>query len=495
MSLSTTTAERTTQLGCPTDVRAYIDLLEKAGELRRISAEVDWKYEAGAIGRLVCERRGPAPFFENVKDYPGQKLAAVLMGPGKPLHARTALALGLDKATPTLELIEIIRERIKHPQKTISVPKREAPCKEVILHGKEANLLQFPIPWLREIDGGRYFGTWCVIVTKDPDTGWSNWATYRCMVKDEQHFAILLSPERQHGGAMWKKYLARNEPMPIAVVIGADPHSHIAAMSPIEHGICEGEIAGALQGQGIRVVRCETSDLEVPANAEMVVEAEVMPGQLVDEGPFGEYTGHSAHRGMLPGARVTCITHRTDPIHTVSIPAKPYDDYHPCAYVMTAAAAKNRLEAHGINEVKSIYYYVPGTAVAAVKPGPGLRSRIISTLQSGPRMLAVGLVLVDEDVDVTNVEDIWWAISSRMNGENYEVIRNVPANMLFPWLTPAQRQRREASVWVMDATFPYDWTPEYLQEHTRVSDFKHAWSEGMKEKVLTRWKEYGYGDI
>jgi len=79
------------------------------------------------------------------------------------------------------------------------------------------------------------------------------------MVKDEQHFAILLSPERQHGGAMWKKYLARNEPMPIAVVIGADPHSHIAAMSPIEHGICEGEIAGALQGQGIREGLAEVS--------------------------------------------------------------------------------------------------------------------------------------------------------------------------------------------------------------------------------------------
>ena len=493
MALTSALPKAETKLACPADTREYIDLLERAGELRRVRAEVDWKFEAGAMSRLVCERRGPAPLFENVKGYPGQQLAAVMMGPTNPLHGRVALALGLDKTTPSLELLEIIRQRIKQPRKTVRV--HAAPCKEVILHGKDADMLRFPIPWIKEIDGGRYVGTWCLIMAKDPDTGWVNMATYRCMVKDEQHFTILLAPARQHGGAILKKYEERGEPMPIALVIGADPHSHIAAMTPIDHGVCEAEIAGALRGEGIPMVACETIDLEVPASAEMVVEAEILPGARGDEGPFGEYTGHAAQRGKLPLARVTCITHRKHPIHTLANMGKPYDDYATCAYLMTAAAAKNRLEAHGIDAVKSVFYYVPGTAVVSIKPGPGVKRQIISALQSGPRMLAVGVVLVDEDVDVTDVEDVWWAICSRMNGENYEVIRNVAANALFPWITPAQRQSHEASVWVMDATFPHDWSPEYRAAHTKISNFKHGWSDSTKQKILARWNEYGYEDI
>jgi len=480
---------------CPTDTREFIELLERAGELRRVRAEVDWKFEAGAMSRLVCERRGPAPLFENVKGYPGQQLAAVMMGPTKPLHGRVSLALGLDKTTPTLELLEIIRQRMKQPQKTVRVQKSAAPCKEVVLHGKDANLLQFPIPWIKEIDGGRYIGTWCLILTKDPDTGWINMGTYRCMVSDEQHFTVLLASTRQHGGAMLKKYEERGKPMPIALVIGADPHSHIAAMTPIDHGVCEAEIAGALQGKSIPMVACETIDLEVPANAEMVVEAEILPGARADEGPFGEYTGHSAHRGKVPRASVKCITHRKNPIHTLANMGKPYDDYATCAYLMTAAAAKNRLEAHGVVAAKSVFYYVPGTAVISIKPGPGVKRQVISALLSGARMLAVGIVFVDEDVDVTDVDDIWWAISSRMNGDSYEVVKNVAANALFPLLTPAQRQSKEQSVWVMDATFPYDWPPEYRADHTKVSDFKNGWSDSTKQQILARWKEYGYEDI
>jgi 4-hydroxy-3-polyprenylbenzoate decarboxylase len=480
---------------CPLDVRQYIDVLEKAGELRRVQTEVDWKFEIGAMSRLVCERSGPAPFFENVKEYPGQKVASVLMGPSKPLHGRTALALGLDKNTPTLELIELIRQRVKGRHKPIDVEKSKAPCKEVILHGKDANLMQFPIPWIKEIDGGRYVGTWCLIITKDPDTGWVNWATYRCMLKDERSFSILLAPTRQHGGGMFKKYEERGEPMPIALVIGADPHSHIAAMSPIAHGICEAEVAGALRGDGVPVVRCETNDLEVPACSEIVIEAEVVPGERTEEGPFGEYTGHAAHRGMTPFARVKCITHRRDPIYTMANMGKPHDDFAPCAMAMTSAVVKNYLEDMGIDEVKSVYYYTPGSAVVAIKPGPGVKRRIVSALQAGPRMLAIGIVFVDVDVDVTSVQDVWWAISSRMNGENYEVIKKVAANMLFPWLTPVQRESHEASIWVMDATFPHNWSPEYRQKHTGIANFENAWSESTRRKILARWKEYGYGDV
>ncbi|MBF6570009.1 MAG: UbiD family decarboxylase [Candidatus Binataceae bacterium] len=481
--------------GCPVDVREYIDLLEREGELRRVKTEVDWKHEAGAMSRLVCERRGPAPLFEKVKDYPGQQLAAVLLGPSKPsLHARTALALGLPKDTPVLELIETVRQRLKAPIAPRQVSREQAPCKEVIVPEREFNLLNFPVPWIKEIDGGRYIGTNDIIVTQDPDTGWTNWATYRCMVKDEKRFSILLQPSRQHGGAVLNKYEAMNRPMPIALVISADPVSHLAATTPMNHLVSEADGTGGLRGEAVQIVKCETNDLAVPATAEIVIEGLVLPNERVEEGPFGEFTGHSAHRGKTPVVQVTAITHRRNPIFTMANMGKPWDDYASCAYVMTPAVAKNRLEADGV-QIKSAYCYVPGVIVISLKPSPGIQKRVVSTLLSGQRLLSPGLVLVDEDVDVTNVEDVWWAICSRMNPENYELIRNSPTSMLNAWLTPAEREARQAGSWVMDATFPHTWSKQYREDHTKVSDFSHGWSESTQQQILARWKDYGYGDI
>jgi len=477
------------------DLREFIDQLEAEGELRRVKAEVDWHHEAGAMSRLACERRGPAPLFENIKGYPGHKLASVLLGPGRPLHARSAIALGVDKAASPLELIEIVRERLRKPIKPVTVTRAQAPCKEMILKGAEANLMKFPAPWIKGIDGGRYVGTWDIVVTRDPDSEWTNWATYRCMLKDEHHFAMLLFPEGQHGGAILRKYEAANRPMPIALVIGAEPLCHMAAIATVNYGVSEAELAGGLMGQGVPLVKCETSDLMVPATAEIVIEAEVLPNQRTDEGPFGEFTGHSAHRGRSPIARVTAITHRRDPIFTMANMGKPYDDYATPGYIVISACAKNWLEDHGI-AVKSVYYYVPDIAVIAVKPAPGLIKKITSVLMSGSRLIyGSGIVFVEEDVDVTNVEDLWWSICSRMHPDRYQVIRDVSLVPLLPWWGPQERALRQSPMWVMDSTFPFEWTSEYREEHTRISDFIHAWTEETKAQVLRRWKEYGYEDI
>ncbi len=491
--VSATIAKET---GSPADLREFLAVLERAGELRRVPVETDWRFEIGAVSRLVTERRGPAPLFEKVKDYPRQQIAAVLLGPSKHmLHARVALALGFDPRTPTLELIEGVRRRLKNPIAPRRLERAKAPCKEVVLRGKEINLLGFPVPWIKEtLDGGRYIGTWDMIIAKDPDSGWVNWATYRCMVKDNDHFTILLQPAAQHGGAILQKYEAIGKPMPIALVVGADPASHLASIASLEYGVSEAEAAGGLRGSAVELVKCETNDLEVPANAEIVIEAEVLPGERVDEGPFGEYTGHSAQRGQTPVARVTCITHRRDPISTMANMGKPWDDSAIPGAVTSAALAKNRLEAHGI-EINSIYYYVPAIAVISLRPRAGLQKQVIATLLSGERKVMEGMVFVDEDVDVTNVEDVWWAICSRMNPSNYEVVRGVPANPLCPSLTPLERECHESSLWVMDATIPYHWSQQYREDHTKVSDFTHGWSEETKRKILARWKDYGYGDV
>ena len=253
------------------------------------------------------------------------------------------------------------------------------------------------------------------------------------------------------------------------------------------------DASGALRGEGLAVVKCEMSDLLVPASAETIVEAEIWPGELVEEGPFGEYTGHATKRGKVPLARVTAITHRRNPIHALANTGKPWDDCGVLMSVMTSAIAKNRLEDHGI-EVKGVYQYAPGVLALSLTSRPGIHQRIIATLLSGNR-LAYGILFVDEDVDVTDAEDLWWAICTRMHPDSYNVVHNVGIHFLMPWLTPQERERREAGLWVMNASFPHDWNKEYRDIHSVVSDFKHGFSEETKNAVLGRWVEYGYGDV
>lgn len=475
------------------DLRAYLEKLEAEGELLKVGAEVDAHLEIGAITRRACERRAPAPLFENIKGYPGHRMAGVLMGPGKPVHSRIAIALGLDKATPPLALIEYFRERLRTPQPPTLTTSANAPCKEVILRGDDADLMSLPNPWIKEIDGGQYVGTWDIVVTKDPDSGWTNWGVYRCMVKDNRSFAILLFPGSQHGGSIFSKYEMRGKPMPLALVIGADPLCQLAAITSCPTGVSEAGIAGGLMGESPRLVKCETSDLEVPASAEIVIEAEITPGERTEEGPFGEYTGHTAHRGMTPMARVKCITQRNNPIFTMANMGKPWDDSAPALSILQSALAKDRLLAHGV-PVKSVYYHAPSTAVVvSISSRPGVAKKVVSVLTSGHRVvIGPGIVIVDEDVDVTDLEDVWWAITTRMHPDRYEVFRGVSANPLIPFLTPEERAARETSLWIMNATFPPGWSPEYRNTHTQVADFKHAWSDEVKHKVIERWTEYGY---
>ena len=246
------------------DLREFLKVLEAGGELQRVVAEVDWNLEAGAISRLVCERQEPAPLFEHIKGYPDHRMAGVLLGPGRPLHARLAMAMGLeDRTVGPLDLIERIRHGLNNPRKPISVARGDAPCKEVVIPKEKVNLLDLPAPWIKSIDGGRYIGTWDIVVIKDPESGWVNWAIYRCMVKDEKSFAILLLPSAQHGGHIFAKYEAAGKPMPIALVIGAHPLLHLAAISNLDYDFSEADAAGGLLGEGVPLVRCETSDLEV----------------------------------------------------------------------------------------------------------------------------------------------------------------------------------------------------------------------------------------
>ncbi|MBC7337535.1 MAG: UbiD family decarboxylase, partial [Clostridia bacterium] len=194
--------------------------LEREGELCRVKAEVDWNLEIGGILQEVFDRgNGPALLFENIKDYK-DTWCTQLFTASMSSYRRIALMLGVPKETPYPELIKIWRERAKKPIKPVIVD--GGPVKENIIKGGEVDLLQFPTPYWHKLDGGRYFGTFHGVVTKDPDTGWCNVGMYRMMLHDRYTTGLAI-PTGQHIWEHWRKWRKRGQNMPVAVVIGWDP--------------------------------------------------------------------------------------------------------------------------------------------------------------------------------------------------------------------------------------------------------------------------------
>jgi UbiD family decarboxylase len=479
------------------DLRQYIDRLDAEGELQRVSAEVDPDLEIGAITRRAFDLRAPAPLFESLRGYPrGHRVLTAPIGPSAPsLHARIALAMDLPKDTPPLSLIDTFVDRVRRPIPPVLVP--TGPCKEHIFRGDQVDLTKLPIPRTHGVDGGPYLGSWSIVVVKDPDTGWVNWSIYRAMVSDPKTLCLLLHRAQQHGGHIYfNKYEPRNKPMPIAIAVGTDPLSSLAAAAAFPFGVEEGAMAGGLRGKAVDVVRCETVDLEVPASSEIVVEGFVPPHTRRPEGPYGEYTGYAIHAEPTPIIEVSCVTHRSDPIFTMANMGKPWDDNAVAASITTSSVALQALRSAGIR-VKSVYVTAPPLSViVSAPPVPGSGLKIASVLWSGATRTDLPyVIIVDEDIDVTDLRDVWWALMTRLHPKNgIHQVNDKVANPLIPWLTPEERRDRHTWGAFLDARFPHTWTAEYRDTHTRVVDFENGWPAEIRERVLRRWTEYGFAD-
>ena len=296
------------------DLRQFMTLLDKEGELRRITAEVDWNRELGAIARRVLEKKGPALLFENIKGYTTGRCTKVFTG-GLGDARRLALALGYSKDSPSKELVQHVMR--KNRETIAPVVVRTGPVKEVVVRGKAVDQTEFPVPKWNFREGGRYIHTFSGIVTRDPETRVMNVGIYRGMIGKKNTAPMLLIKGGQHWGQHFAKYATRGEPMPVACVIGWDPIMEFLAGSPVPAGVCEWDVAGGYRGEAAELVRCETVDLEVPATAEIVIEGFISddPETWELEGPFGEFTGYvSDIPTPRPTMQVTCITHRSDPI-------------------------------------------------------------------------------------------------------------------------------------------------------------------------------------
>ncbi len=472
------------------DLREFISALDKTGDVVHIRKEVDWDKEAGAINRRVHEMWGPALLFEKIKDYPdGFRIFGGSLG----TFRRVAIALGLPPDTPVREIYDEYERREEHPIKPVVV--KDAPCKENIIPGEDVDVYRFPAPMVHEGDGGRYIGTWDIVVSKDPAGEGANWGMYRFMIHNKRHIVGFPRYHSHLARVLNQQYVPGKKPMPMALVLGAEPLCHQAAGTAYGKGLYEAEFAGALRQAPVELVKCETSDLLVPATAEVVIEAEILPDATAMEGPFGEYPGYrTGGTRMAVVARIKAITHRNSPIITMLSLGYPPDCCAVATPIAAALAVKRQLKRFGV-PVTAVYTppeAVMHTLVVSVEHGgKDVAKQILDTL-TFRRSEWSKIIMVDDDIDAFNMFQVIHALSVKCHPVNGIITRELEpgkGNPITPCYTPEERSEYRGGIALFDCTWPPDW-PE--DTHLPVkSDFATIYSEETKRKVIENWEEYG----
>jgi phenylphosphate carboxylase beta subunit len=440
------------------DLRDYIARCEEEGLLHRIKAEVDWNLELSHIAKLNEEKKGPVLLFENVKGYNTPVMTSACTTTEK-----LAIIMGMPRESNLVQLMEQWVEKGKTKMPPKFVDSSIAPCKENILMGDDIDLTKFPVPKFYPLDGGRYWGTTHIIVSKDPDSDWVNLGTYRAQMFDKNHMGIQFI-KGKHADIMLKKYQALGKPMPVASIVGPDPLLFLMGAARISAFDSEYDLAGSIRGEAVEVVKGETVDLPVPANAEIVVEGEVDAEKFMDEGPFGEYTGYYSGVGTDPRnfIKVNCITHRNNPIFWGTTVGRAVTDTHMTMALTYGSTLWQQLVAMKIPGIKSVYCPPEGSgrflAIISVKQMyPGHADQVLTAAIS-TEMGAYGLktvIVVDEDIEPWDISRVMYALSFRFQPNRCQVIKRGRSTPLDPSLPINAR-------WItgrllIDATIPYDW--------------------------------------
>ncbi len=490
------------------DLREWLGKLRQEDELRSVTAEVDWDRELGTIVRMVLNRGGPTLLFENIKDY-NESFCTRLFTGGLSKPHLLAMALGLPRETENQAIIRFIME--KNNERVMPVTVDDGPVKENVISASKINLSDLPVPRWHPLDGGRYINTFAGIVTRDPETGVINVGLYRGMIGQKNTIPSLLIMS-QHWGHHLSKYGAMEKEMPVAVVCGTEPVFPFIASSPLPVGVDEYEVMGAFRDKPMELVKCELSDLLVPATAEIVMEGYVSadPDNFEMEGPFAEYTGYiGGDPGMRHAIRIECITHRNDPIFrgtlTGSLPGS-YCENSTMSSLQRSAIAWNILEAQGIPGVLDVYIHpvTTGTSICIKikKTYQGQAQHIAAALwgSGGALFRYKNVFVADDDIDITDYEALDWAFAYRVDADKDLVV--FPGSFgspLDPSVHPSQRdvEKLGAGLWnrlLIDAT--KDWNlprqPEWGDD-VYPPTIKPLPED--ERAVAERWEELGLGDL
>jgi 4-hydroxy-3-polyprenylbenzoate decarboxylase len=475
------------------DVSHFIEELEKSGELKRVKTEVDADLEIAEILRRAVYSNGPAILFENVKNYDMPVLGNAFGSMKRleiALETKDFTEIGqrivdLTKMDIPSGFLNKIKKLPELSKMSDSFPKLEnsGPVTEVINDSPSFDKIPILKTWYKDAEK---FITLGLVATKHPETGVRNLGVYRMQIVDSTH-ALMHWQKHKRGAHHHDIAKEKGEKIEAAVIIGGDPATVFSAVAPVPEGLDKYLFAGITRKKGIKTVKCKTIDLEVPANAEMILEGYVDPSDIQDEGPFGDHTGYYTPKESFPTFTLTGIMQRKKPIYLTTIVGKPVVEdafigkviersflplirmFHP-EVVDFAMPPAGWFQGLGIISIKKRY--------------PGQAKKVMMGLWGmGQLALTKIFVVVDEDVNVHDINDVIWAITTRADAaRDMMIINNTPTDTLDP-ASPLVNFGSKLGIDATQKTKEEGYERE-IQEQVKVDD-------ATKNLVDSKWSSYG----
>ncbi|HSB50014.1 MAG TPA: menaquinone biosynthesis decarboxylase [Nitrosopumilaceae archaeon] len=471
----------------------FIEELEKAGELKRVKTEVDTNLEIAEILRRAMYANGPAILFENVKNYDMPVL-------GNAFGSLKRLEIGLETRDFTeigQRIVDLTRMDIpsgflnkikKLPElskMSDSFPKLEnnGPVTEVFSESPSFDKLPILKTWSK--DAGKFI-TFGLVATKHPETGVRNLGVYRMQIIDSTH-ALMHWQKHKRGAHHHELKKEKGEKIEAAIVIGAEPATVFSAVAPVPEGLDKYLFAGITRKKGIKLVKCRTVDLEVPANAEIILEGYVDPLDTRDEGPFGDHTGYYTPKEPFPTFTLTGVMQRKNPIYLTTVVGKPIleDAFIGKVIERSFLPLIRMFQPEVVDFAMPAAGWFQGMAIISIKKRyPGQAKKVMMGLWGlGQLALTKIFVVVDDDVNVHSMDDVLWAITTRIDAaRDTLIIDNTPTDTLDP-ASPLVNLGSKLGIDATQKTKDEGFERE-IQEQVKVDDT-------TKSLVDSKWSSYG----
>lgn len=446
------------------DLRDWIRQIDAMGLMKHVNG-ANVEDDIGQATDVLHHTEGsPAALFDNIPGYdPGYRVVVNCFN----THLRIAFTLGVPHDIPLAEMQKLWRQRLRELQPLAPVEVNDGPVMENVMTGDAVNILKFPAPKWHPNDGGYYLGTGSFDVTRDPDEGWVNCGTYRVMVQNEKQVGYYISPGK-HGRIQRQKYFDRGEPCPVAMVIGSHPLMFLASCTEIPYALSEYDWVGGISGEPVKVIRGAVTGLPFPADAEIVLEGFAHPTNRLPEGPFGEWTGYYASGGRdEPVLDIKAVYHRNNPIVLGAPPNKPPDEQARYRAFLRSALLHDDIEKAGVPDVQGVWAHEVGGSrlflAISIKQryaGHARQAGHIAAQCHAGAYLGRFVVVVDEDIDPTNLEDVMWAMCTRSDPErSLDIIKRAWSGPLDPAIHPDQKGFN--SRLIIDACRPFEWRDKF----------------------------------
>ena len=456
------------------DLREWLALAENLGEVRTVRG-ASWQEDIGLAAEAVLRaENGPCVVFEDVPGCPKGFRLLLNMFAG----TRRNMTLGFPDHLTKWELSDAYRQAYLEDPKIIPHEiVADGPVLENIMTGADVDVTKFPSPIWHEKDGGRYIGTGTYSITRDPEENWLNAGAYRAQVHDRNTVGVVMA-KGHHGFIHREKYFARGEPMPVVMVVGGDPIAFFYGGVEAPYGVFELDIVGGMRGRPTKMVRGRVTGLPFPANAEIVLEGYITPDKRHAEGPFGEWSGHYAGGvRQMPVIDIKAIYHRNDPI-LVGVPPMGAGPNEMARYraVLRSAMIKQNMTNAGVPGINQVWCHEVGGArmlhavsITQRYPGHSTQAAHVAAQCGASAYASKYIVVVDDDVDATNLDHMLWAMLTRTDPkESIQFITGSWDSSADPALPPARRKGGDMthSVALIDACKPWHWRDQFPPSNT-----------------------------